>query len=122
MHWNGVLRMKCLLTAFVLFETFYFWLFPNVEGVCFQRNIVAKGRMLTVLCLKQADINYILLAILLLWITLKGPSNFQNAEVSSQNMNAVSHHLREECIKELAGAELIFVHSQEMLVSDDYTN
>lgn len=62
--------MKCLLFAFVLFETFYFWLFSNVEGVCFQRNIVAKGRMLTVLCLEQADTNYILLAVLL-WITLK---------------------------------------------------
>lgn len=49
-----------------------------MEGVCFQRNIVAKGQMLTVLCLKQTDINYILLAILLLWITLKGPSNFQS--------------------------------------------
>lgn len=79
--------------------------------------------MLTVLCLKQADINYILLAILLLWVTLKGPSNFQNTQVSPQNMNAaVSRRLREECIKELARAELIFVHSQEMLVSDDYTN
>lgn len=78
MHWNGVLRMKCLLTAFRVFEIFYFWLISNVEGVCFQRNIVAKGQMLTVLCLKQTDINYILLAILLLWITLKGPSNFQS--------------------------------------------
>lgn len=49
-----------------------------MEGVCFPRNIVAKGQMLTVLCLKQTDINYILLAILLLWVTLKGPSNFQS--------------------------------------------
>lgn len=83
-HWNGALGMKSLLTALVLFETFSFWPFANVEGVCFQRNIVARGQMLTVLCLKQADINYVLLAILLLWITLKGPSNCQSTWVCSQ--------------------------------------
>lgn len=61
-HWSGVLRMKRLVAAFVLFEIFYFWLLSNVEGVCFQRNVVAKGRMLTVLCLKQKNHR-------LIWIT-----------------------------------------------------
>jgi len=37
-------------------------------------------------------------------------------------MNTVFRHLHEECVKELARAELIFVHSWEMLVSDNYTN